>query len=642
MLKPLTITLFLFISLYVKASISIIDAQGWLETAWVKWQLPQGNSELRYNIYVSEADKDSWTKLDDELVRNYGTYGRADALGLKAGSYQLKVVQVINGVESAEETVVSSSLEVRAHDRTGFAHMNRDTEDIFEGVGAYRNDGTLKDNAIVIYVTANNAKTITQDLQYYESDKKNIYKSYTGIGRILEGYRKCWARGKSKGFTLPALDVRIIGLLTRDDMDYLNGAGLQIKGENDAKELPITIEGVGSDATIHGFGFSVSQVSGVEIRNLGIMLYNDDGISVTSYGKHLWLHNNDIFYGSTGKDEDQVKGDGAIDIKLSQYCTVSYNHFFDCGKCSLLDAGEKTEDWDDQITYHHNWFDHSDERNPRCRNGRMFHVYNNYFDGNGLYGIGMACGSSTFAECNYFRNCQFPVINSAQGTDKQMLVEKQIANVEISNKGYLSGEKGGVTKWWNNIVKNARSLYTQNTAVKSYSFDVYEVESRDEVVPSSIKTLKGGTSYSNFDTSASFYSCTPDAPEDVPAVVMSKYGAGRCEQGDFKWQFDNSVQDENEKLIVDLKNDLAAYLSTLVGYFGTDIKNGGGTGNSGGDVEKNEDYVPSYLSGSTVIPSVAYGIGISTDKWHSIDGTTLRNAPVSRGVYIRNGKKVVK
>ena len=602
MLKPFSLFLLLFISLSTHASVEIIDAQGWLETAWVKWQLPRGNSELRYNVYVSEADKNSWTKLDDELVRNYGTYGRADALGLKAGSYQLKVVQVINGDESAEETAVSSSLEVRAHDRTGFAHMNRDTEGIFEGVGAYRNDGTLKDNAIVIYVTANNAKTITQDFQYYESsEKNNIYKSYTGIGRILEGYRKCWARGKSKGFTLPALDVRIIGLLTKDDMDYLNGAGLQIKGESNAKELPITIEGVGSDATIRGFGFSVSQVTGVEIRNLGIMLYNDDGISVTSYGKHLWLHNNDIFYGSTGKDEDQVKGDGAIDIKLSQYCTVSYNHFFDCGKCSLLDAGEKTEDWDDQITYHHNWFDHSDERNPRCRNGRMFHVYNNYFDGNGLYGIGMACGSSTFAECNYFRNCQFPVINSAQGTDKQMVVEKQIEKAEIANKGYLSGEKGGVTKWWNNIVKNARSLYTQNTALSSYSFDVYEVESRDEVVPSSIKTLKGGTSYSNFDTSASFYSCTPDAPEDVPT-----------------------------------------YLSTLVGYFGTDIKNGGGTGNSGGDVEKNEDYVPSYLSGSTAILSVAYGTGSSTDKWHKIDGTTLRNAPVSRGVYIRNGKKVVK
>ena len=634
--------LFFFFTLSSHASVNIIDAQGWLETAWVKWQLPQGNSELRYNVYVSEADKDSWTKLDDQLVRNYGTYGRADAIGLKAGSYQLKVVQVIDGNESAEETAVSSSLEVRAHDRTGFAHMNRDTEGIYEGVGAYRNDGTLKDNALVLYVTANNAKTITQKFQYYASGKDDLYKSYTGIGRIIEGYRKCWAQGNSKSFTLPPLVVRIIGLLKNGDMDYLSGAGLQIKGENKATELPITIEGIGSDATTSGFGFAISQVTGVEIRNLGIMLYNDDGISVTSNGKHLWLHNNDIFYGSTGKDADQVKGDGAIDIKLSQYCTVSYTHFFDCGKCSLLDASAKSENWVDQLTYHHNWFDHTDQRNPRCRNGRMFHVYNNYFDGNALYGIGMACGSSTFAEANYFRNCQFPVINSAQGSDKQMLVEKQIANVEISNKGYLSGEKGGVTKWWNNIVKNARSLYTQNTAVKSYSFDVYEVESRDEVIPSSVKTLNGGTSYSNFDTSTSFYPCTPDAPENVPEIVMGKYGAGRCEQGDFKWQFDNSVQDENEELIDDLKNDLVTYISTLVGYFGTDIKNGGGTGNSGGDAEKNEDYVPSYLNNSTAIPSVAYGTGTSTDKWHKIDGTTISNTPDSRGVYVRKGKKIVR
>lgn len=38
-----------------------------------------------YNVYVSEANTNSWKKLDRELVRNYGTYGRADALGLKAG-----------------------------------------------------------------------------------------------------------------------------------------------------------------------------------------------------------------------------------------------------------------------------------------------------------------------------------------------------------------------------------------------------------------------------------------------------------------------------------------------------------------------------------------------------------------------------
>jgi hypothetical protein len=80
-----------------------------------------------YNVYVSPAEQDSWTKLDYELVRNYGTYGRADALGLKAGNYQLKVVPVSSNGELTAEASVTESLEVRAHNRQGFAHMNRPT-----------------------------------------------------------------------------------------------------------------------------------------------------------------------------------------------------------------------------------------------------------------------------------------------------------------------------------------------------------------------------------------------------------------------------------------------------------------------------------------------------------------------------------
>ena len=35
------------------------------------------------------------------------------------------------------------------------------------------------------------------------------------------------------------------------------------------------------------------------------------------------------------------------------------------------------------------------------------------------------------------------------------------------------------------------------------NFDAYEASSRDEQVPSSVKTLQGATSYDNFDTNAS-------------------------------------------------------------------------------------------------------------------------------------------
>ena len=64
---------------------------GWFESAYVMWDKTEGYD---YNVYISPASSDAWVKLDDELVREYPTYGRADALGLQAGSYQFKIVPI--------------------------------------------------------------------------------------------------------------------------------------------------------------------------------------------------------------------------------------------------------------------------------------------------------------------------------------------------------------------------------------------------------------------------------------------------------------------------------------------------------------------------------------------------------------------
>lgn len=556
----------------VQAQVQITEAAGWLETAYAQWLSIE--EAKGYHAYVlaenQDADTaDSWTLLDRQLVRDYGTYGRVDALGLRAGEYRLRIVPVdASNQEITELATETDVLRVLPHDRTGYAHKDRPTEGVFEGVGAYRNDGTLKDGAIVLYVNANNAATMTLELQYTAERRK----TYTGIQTIIDGYRKCWAQGTPQ----PALCIRLIGLVKAADVDKFlsSGEGIAIKGETAYSELPLTLEGVGTDATIWGFGLHISQCVGVEVRNLGIMLCMDDALSVAQYNSHIWMHHNDIFYGQVGKDADQVKGDGSIDIKLSQYCTVSANHFFDCGKCSLIDAKSVTEGYADYLTYHHNWFDHTDQRNPRCRNGHAFHIYNNYYDGIALYGIGMACGSSAFAEGNYFRQCRYPVIASAQGTDKNLVNSKQ------STKGLLSGENGGICKWWDNYTEGAQSLLTQHD-MSSTSADVYAVSTRSEQVPASFLTLKGSTVYSNFDTNpAEFYTCTPDAPDDVPALVTGHYGAGRCQQGDFRWHFDNATEDGNSTLIPALKSALEGYLSTLVGYYGESIRNGGGTAGS--------------------------------------------------------------
>lgn len=564
------------------ASVSITGQGGWFESAYVTWQKTSG---LTYNVYVSPASSSNWTLLDDELVREYPTYGRADALGLKEGSYKFKVVPVQNGSEVTGDAAESSAVEVKKHDRSGFAHQKAGSE----GIGAYNNDGTLKDDARVVYVWADNAKTVSLDVA---KNAKGQTDNYVGLQQIIYGYQKGDANGS---YEKRPLCVRIIGTIKDSDMDAFGSSseGLQIKGQKEYGKMNITIEGVGDDATIWGFGFLIRNASRVELRNFGIMLCMDDCVSIDTKNEMIWVHNVDFFYGKTGGDADQAKGDGALDFKgNTQYCTFSYNHFYDTGKSNL---GGLSESSDNFITLHHNWYDHSDSRHPRIRRMSM-HIYNNYFDGVSKYGVGMTTGGSAFVENNYFRNCKYPMLISMQGSDIAF------------GKGTFSSEDGGIIKSFGNVVTGARTLvtYQQNQT----EFDCWEASSRSDQVPSNVKCKQGGTSYNNFDQN--LYAYTPDAAADVPGIVKGQYGAGRMQHGDFTWTFNNSVQDENYGVINELKSALQSYKSTLVGFFGNEtVKNGGATstvnaGDGKGMTDAQQEYTPTWAGGSG--GSVAAGL----------------------------------
>ena len=388
-----------------EAAVTITSSNGWFESAYVEWTKEAGYS---YNVYVSPAASNSWTKLDTELVREYSTYGRADALGLVAGNYKMKVVPVQGGTEITADAAETGSLDVIAHDRGGFAHFKTasSTFNPANGIGAYKNDGTLKDGAKVIYVTADNAKTITTDVVTSSNGSKT-----TGMGfqNIINLYQK--------GYDKTPIAFRIIGTIKAADMDGFGSSaeGVQIKGKGSYSEMNITIEGVGFDATVHGFGFLIRNACSVELRNFAIMWCMDDAVSMDTDNCNLWIHNLDLFYGKPGSAADQKKGDGTLDIKGdSKYCTMSYNHLWDSGKASL--CGMTSESGPNYITYHHNWFDHSDSRHPRIRTMSV-HIYNNYFDGNSKYGVGAAKASDAFVENNYFRSCKYPMLISKQGSD---------------------------------------------------------------------------------------------------------------------------------------------------------------------------------------------------------------------------------
>ena len=532
----------------VAAGLTLTEQSGWLESAYVEWQ-PVKNAE-GYVAYVKEASAsdDAYEKLDDTLIRQYADYWRADALGLKEGSYVMKVTAVLKDGKTVSES--TSSLEVEKYDRSGFAFS--ENSKFQTASGAYNDDGTLKKDAQVIYVTPETAKTCTAVVNG---------KEVTGFQSILDAKQSAGTKDTSP------LDFRIVGCVTADDVDHFSSSaeGIQLKGKSAYTEMNITIEGVGEDAAVQGFGFLVRNSGNVEFRNFAVMAFMDDGVSLDTKNCNIWVHNMDIFYGSTGGDSDQAKGDGSVDIKgASTNVTVSYVHFWDSGKCSLCGMSDSAEFL---VTYHHNWFDHSDSRHPRIRVASV-HIYNNYFDGNAKYGVGTTKGSSAFVEANYYRNCKNPMMSSMQGTD-------------ALGQGTFSGENGGMIKAYNNITVGASSLIYANSdagtaKADAVSFDAYLASSREETVPSSYKTVAGATTYNNFDTSSAYDLGVAeediDNPQDVPSIV-TKY-AGRMNGGDFDWTFQES-DDTNYSVDTALKAKVVNYKSSVLaigGYKGVDVE----------------------------------------------------------------------
>lgn len=519
--------------------IQITEAKGWQESAYLKWAPFEGASS--YNVYVDDK------KIDAQLVRQYASYYRADVLGLKEGTYSVKVVPVNADGKEIAGANTASNLVVQSYNREGFAHFK------YAGVGAYNNDGTLKAGAKVLYITAKTAKTVSTTVNTGKLE------TITGLQSIIDAYSK----GKDK----TPIAFRIIGKVNLSDLDHISSSaeGLQVKGA----KMNMTFEGVGDDATVYGFGFLLREAESVEFRNFAIMRCLDDAMSLDTKNFHVWIHNMDLFYGKKGSAADQAKGDGTVDIKGdSKYVTVAYNRFWDNGKASM--CGMKSETGENWITYHHNWFDHSDSRMARVRTMSV-HMYNNYYQHNDVYGIGATSGSSIFMESNYFDAVKRPIMSSLQGTDAK-------------GDGTFSGEKGGLIKAYGNVFANKPDNFSYIPyAENNTSFDAYEVSNPSEQVPTSVKTLVGGTSYNNFDTNSSvMYTYVADKAEDVPSIVEGFYGAGRLNHGDIDFVIPDEtvVTNGHQQPLPALASILDAYTSGVVKVFGESNASGdGGTVN---------------------------------------------------------------
>ena len=381
------------------------------------------------------------------LVRDTSEGVRVDVMGLKPGTYTLTVT-------TKSGTFTQSGIEVNEQDRSGYAHYN-----YTNGVGAYNDDGTLKDNAIVLYVTDENKNTVT--LSYggvtvsgignilnsvgkacgeagheTECKKTSSGKVYYGKGNTNQGILQLLAEnniplvirmvgtvsesGLYKTGTWAAANAGLIdGLTDYDSNDYGgsvgdNGHMARIKSAKD-----VTIEGVGTDAAMDGWGIHfMSETSttaaglgkSFEVRNLTFMNQAEDAIGmegvqdgsvITAPVERCWIHNNEFYSPSiTGPAEsDKAEGDGSCDFKRGEYLTVSYNYFEGCHKTNLVGSSDTSLQYN--LTYHHNVWKGCKARQPLGRQANM-HFYNNQFIGTTDYAMNTRANAYIYSEYNLF------------------------------------------------------------------------------------------------------------------------------------------------------------------------------------------------------------------------------------------------
>jgi len=464
---------------------------GWNEIAYmvISGVTDSGVTAVKYSGPTSGA----LTGQDFEyLVRDVDNGVRVDIPGLQAGTYTVTM-------ETAAGTVTKGGIVVGAQDRSGYAHYNYTS-----GVGAYNDNGTLKDNAIVLYVTDANKETVSVT----SKDGTKV----TGIGNILNSVGMDTGNGTTStgGKTNTnqgiiqklaqdgtPLVVRIIGDVTApsgltafSSVDYGgnakdNGFMARMKSGKD-----ITIEGMGTDATVNGWGFHFMCESAApefgksfEVRNIHFRNVPEDcigmegvqsGDALTASVERCWIHNCEFYvpHIANPAESDKAEGDGACDFKRGQYFTNSYCYYEGYHKTNLVGASDDNLQY--HLTYHHNYWKNCESRGPLARQADI-HMYNNIFEGQTSYCMNPRADAYIFSEYNVFENSKNPM-QIKQGAIKSF------NDVFTNCKGDMDGT----------IVTDKNAVVSSNCKYASFELDssLCYIPSGDYILETNTSLLK--------------------------------------------------------------------------------------------------------------------------------------------------------
>ncbi len=327
----LSLSIFTSLSLFsvVAATNGVENVKTGKECLYAEFDKITGASS--YNAYIKGANISSYEPLDPELVREVNNNIRVDAVGLMAGTYSLKFVPVINSAEDTTKAIELTEITVEADDRSGYAFFNNDN-----GIGAYTDDGTLKNNAKVIYVTEATKNDVDEDgdgvgdghnLAYYfanasssepldvrvigtigspylvatnttvskladkKYDVKVMNSSNTVLGSTIEEKTDGTITGITGGgygeydesySLLEGLRSKIThGTTTYNSVKYKSYDSYFNMMDITDKEN-ITVEGIGNDAKIDQWGFTWKRCKSIEVKNLTFENYPEDACSFES------------------------------------------------------------------------------------------------------------------------------------------------------------------------------------------------------------------------------------------------------------------------------------------------------------------------------------------------------------------------
>ena len=303
---------------WVTPEITLTAEGGYNEGLFAEFTPTAGKSASNYTIKYKLHSASSYLTLDSELVRNIATNNiRFDIVGIAEGSYDYQILEGTNVLYTGE------NVSVIAHDRSGYAHFG-----YTNGVGAYKDDGTLKANAVVVYVTEANKNTVEAEINgSLKTGISAILKAATNeatpvvvriIGRVAAAtwntptypvqnyYNSSTKKGvnpetavKGNNGTYLALqnyeeEALTAGFNTLNESTYgkLKGLTNRIKYDSDKLEFDsyynmldinnaknVTVEGIGADAEIFQWGFTWKSCYSIEVRNLTFTDYPEDACS---------------------------------------------------------------------------------------------------------------------------------------------------------------------------------------------------------------------------------------------------------------------------------------------------------------------------------------------------------------------------